>query len=106
MRAAVKSFQKSLSDDKKKVVELQRKAQSELGKAGKKHVLHKNKVARKQRQLAKAAKAAGVKIEKKAASAAKKAVPAKKPAVKKPVAKKTPAKKAAPKNRTSPKASG
>jgi small subunit ribosomal protein S20 len=91
LRSAVKSFQKSLSGDKKKVLDLQRKAQSELGKAGKKHVLHKNKVARKQRQLAKAAKAAGVKVEKKAAPVAKK--PAAKPAAKKPVAKKSPIKK-------------
>ena len=91
LRSAVKAFQKSLSGDKKKALEFQRLAQSELGKAGKKHVLHKNKVARKQRQLAAAAKAAGVKIEKKVASVAKKPVSktaTKKPTAKKPVAKK------------------
>jgi len=94
LRSAVKSFQKILAGDKKKALELQRKAQSELGKAGKKHVLHKNKVARKQRQLAHAAKAAGIKIEKKGTSAANKTAPvAKKPAAKKPATKKTSAKK-------------
>jgi ribosomal protein S20 len=62
------------------------KAQSALGKAGKKKVLHKNKVARKQRQLAKAAKSSGVK------HSAKKAAP-KKTAAKKPAAKKSTAKK-------------
>jgi ribosomal protein S20 len=66
-------------------------AQSSLDKAAKKNVVHKNKVARKKRQLAKAAKAAGVKP-----TAAKKA-PAKKPAAKaaKPAVKKAPAKKPA-----------
>lgn len=100
LRVAVKSFQKSLSSDKKKIGDLQRKAQSELDKAGKKHVMHKNKVARKQRQLATAAKAAGVKVTaapKKATPAAKKpatkVTPAKKTTAKKPTAKKIPAKK-------------
>lgn len=65
-------------------------AQSELGKAGKKHVMHKNKVARKQAQLAKAAKAAGVKPAKATKTATKTAA---KPAVKKPVAKKPAVKK-------------
>jgi len=60
LKAAFNAFQKSLAGDKKKAVELRRKAQSELGKAGKKHVMHKNKVARKQHQLAAAAKAAGL----------------------------------------------
>lgn len=99
LRSAVKSFHKSLESDKKKVVDLQRKAQSELDKAGKKNVMHKNKVARKQAQLARAAKAAGVKITaspKKAAPVAKKpatkAAP-KKTVAKKPTTKKTPAKK-------------
>jgi small subunit ribosomal protein S20 len=71
------------------------KAQSALDKAAKKGLVHKNKVARKKKQLAKAAKSAGTKVEKKAvkkAAPAKKA-PAKKPAAKKPVAKKAPAKK-------------
>lgn len=75
------------------------KAQSDLDKAAKKGLVHKNKVARKKRQLAAAAKAAGVKptaSTKKAAPAKKtaakptaKKAPAKKPAAKKPAAKKT-----------------
>lgn len=86
LRSAVKSFHNSLTSDKKKTSELQRKAQSELDKAGKKHVMHKNKVARKQRQLAAAAKAAGVSVT----TGTKKAVPAaKKPAAKASVTKKT-----------------
>lgn len=103
LRMAVKSFQKSLTGGSKNVAQLQQKAQSELDKAGKKHVMHKNKIARKQSQLARAAKAAGVSVAstaaktKKAAPAPKKvaakATPAKKPAAKKPVAKKTAAKK-------------
>ena len=71
------------------------KAKSELAKATKKGVIHKNKAARKQSQLAKHAKAAGVKPAAKAASV-KKAAPKKtatKPAPKKTVAKKAPAKK-------------
>lgn len=70
-------------------------AQSNLDKAAKKGLMHKNKVARKKRQLAAAAKKAGVKP----AASAKKAAPAKKAPVKapakKPVAKKAPAKKTA-----------
>jgi small subunit ribosomal protein S20 len=67
-------------------------AQSQIDKALKKHVIHKNKAARLKRRAAARAKAAGVKpgktvaktITKKAAQA-KKATPAKKTAVKKPV---------------------
>jgi small subunit ribosomal protein S20 len=97
LRVAVKSFQKSLSTDKKNATELQHKAQSELDKAGKKHVMHKNKVARKQRQLAAAAKAAGVAIttvKKTSPSVKKPAVKATTPAKKPVVAKKPAAKKA------------
>lgn len=77
-------------------------AQSNLDKAVKKGVIHKNKAARLKKQAALKAKAAGVKpakaAPKKAAApkkvVAKKAAPAKKPAAaKKPVAKKAPAKK-------------
>lgn len=63
------------------------KAQSELDKAGKKGVMHKNKVARKKRQLARAAKEAGIKTAGSAKKATTKAAPAKKTAVKKPAAK-------------------
>lgn len=76
LKAAIKAFISSPSNDS------QAKAQSELDKAAKKGIMHKNKVARKKRQLATAAKAAGVKPT----SAAKK--PAK--AVKAPAAKAAP----------------
>lgn len=69
------------------------KAQSELAKAGKKGVMHKNKVARKQSQLAKHAKAAGVKHTATAKKTAAKPAAAKKTAAKKAPAKKPAAKK-------------
>jgi ribosomal protein S20 len=79
-------------------------AQSNIDKAAKKGVMHKNKAARLKKQVAAKAKAAGVKpaAGKKAAApkkaapkkvVAKKAAPAKKVAAKKPAAKKAPAKK-------------
>jgi small subunit ribosomal protein S20 len=74
-------------------------AQSNLDKAVKKGVIHKNKAARLKKQAATTAKAAGVKptkaAPKKAAPkpAVKKAAPAKKPVAKKPAVKKDPAKK-------------
>ena len=105
LKTALKSFQATITGGKStaKSAEAKSKAQSELDKAGKKNIMHKNKVARKQRQLAAAAKKAGVKVEsgknKTAKPAAKKATAAKKPAAakkapaKKPAAKKAPAKK-------------
>lgn len=101
LKTAVNAFQKSLNSNKKDAVELQRKAQSELGKAGKKHVMHKNKVARKQRQLAAAAKAAGLanvtakKTQPTVKKTSDKSKSAKKPATKKAVVKKSPTKKPA-----------
>jgi small subunit ribosomal protein S20 len=76
-------------------------AQSELDKAVKKGIMHKNKAARLKKQLAAKSKAAGVKpaAAKKTASkvatkpAAKKATPAKKAPAKKPAAKKATTKK-------------
>lgn len=98
LKAAVKSFHASLTG--KNSAGAHAKAQSALDKAGKKKVLHKNKVARKKKQLAAAAKKAGVKTTgaaKKPAAAkkapVKKAAPAKKAPTKKPAAKKAPAKK-------------
>lgn len=109
LKAAVKSFGKALTaSDKKKALKALDKVQSELDKAGKKGIMHKNKVARKKAQAARSAKqAAGVtkptgtkSAQPKAA--AKKAAPKKtaaKPAAKKtaakPAAKKTTAKKPA-----------
>lgn len=102
LRHALKNFHAAVTGGKK-TTEAHSKAQSALDKAGKKKVLHKNKVARKKSQLAKAAKtAAGV--SKPAAAkktvakkpVVKKAAPAKaapKKVVAKPVAKKAPAKK-------------
>lgn len=86
LREAIKSFQNSITGANVS------KAQSELDKAVKKGVISKNKAARKKKQLAAAAKSAGVKNTAKAKA---KAAPAKKAPAKKPVAKKTPAKKPA-----------
>lgn len=95
LRGALKSFHAKVTSGSHK------KAQSSLDKAVKKGVMSKNKASRRKSQLAKKAKAAGVKhtaTAKKAApkAAAKKVVkkaPAKKPAAKKAPAKKPAAKK-------------
>lgn len=100
LKAALKNFHASLTG--KGAAEAHAKAQSNLDKAGKKGVMHKNKVARKKKQLAAAAKKAGVKTTS-GVKATKKATPAKKAAPKtaakktsaKPAAKKAPAKKPA-----------
>lgn len=87
LKAALKSFLG------KSTAASHSKAQSALDTAAKKGVMHKNKVARKKRQLAAAAKKAGVK-----STTTKKAAPKKtaaKPVAKKTVAKKAPAKKPA-----------
>ena len=89
LRSALKSF------GRKPTAAGHSKAQSNLDKAAKKGLLHKNKVARKKKQLAKAAKAAGAKP-----AAAKKAVAKKAAPAKKAVAKKAPAKKPAAKKTT------
>jgi small subunit ribosomal protein S20 len=70
-------------------------AQSNLDKAVKKGVIHKNKAKRLKRQAAARAKAAGVKQTK----AVKQTAPAKKAAPKKTTAKKSPAKKPAAKKK-------
>lgn len=90
LRTAVKSFRASLAKGGTKSSEALRQAQSEIDKAAKKNVIHKNKAARKQSQLAKAAKAAGVKPAPAKAKATAK--PAAKPAAKKTAPKKTAAK--------------
>jgi ribosomal protein S20 len=78
-------------------------AQSNVDKAVKKGVMHKNKAARLKKQLAAKAKADGVKHTGAKKTAAKKAAPAKKAATKAPAkkaaAKKPAAKKAAPKKK-------
>jgi ribosomal protein S20 len=86
LRSALKAF------GRKPSASSQSKAQSKLDKAAKKGLVHKNKVARKKRQLAKAAKKAGVKHTGTKKTVAKKA-PAKKSTAKKAPAKKKPAAK-------------
>ncbi len=54
LRAALKTFQTSLNGSKKKAEDAINLSQSALDKAVKKGVIHKNKAARKKRQLAKA----------------------------------------------------
>lgn len=90
LKAAIKAF------TKKPAGAAHSSAQSELDKAVKKGIMHKNKAARLKKQLAAKSKAAGVKpaaakkTAPKAAAkpAAKKAAPAKKAPAKKPAAKK------------------
>lgn len=88
LRTALKSF------GKKPAAKSHSDAQSQIDKAVKKGIIHKNKAARMKKQLAAKSKSAGVKptaTAKKATAkpATKKAAPAKKPAAKKPAAKKT-----------------
>ncbi len=87
LRSALKNF------IKKPTASTKSKAESNLDKAAKKGLVHKNKVARKKRQLAKASKAAGVKSTASAKKAAAKKPAAKKSPAKKPAAKKAAAKK-------------
>lgn len=90
LRTSLKDFSQAVSG-KKGVSEAHSSAQSALDSAVKKGVIHKNKAARKKRQLAAASKAAGIKVSAKTA-APKKVVKA--PAKKKPAtSKKTVAKK-------------
>jgi small subunit ribosomal protein S20 len=98
LRTALKAFQSAVTGGKKSP-DSHSRAQSELDKAAKKGVIHKNKAARKKRQLAAQAKAAGIKTAgskktvKSKSTTAKKTASAKKPAAKKPSVKKSPAKK-------------
>jgi small subunit ribosomal protein S20 len=93
LKTALKSFRAAVSGNAKDTAAKHAKAQSELDKAVKKGILHKNKAARLKKQSAAHAKTAGVKP---AASTKKKTAPAKKAtAAKKPVAKKTAVRKSA-----------
>lgn len=94
LKSAVKAFHASLTGNSAKSGEKLNKAQSEIDKAAKKNVIHKNKAARKKSQLAKAAKAAGAKPAAKKTTT-KKPVAAKKPAVKAPAKKAATTKKPA-----------
>jgi len=83
MREALKAFNKSLAGGKTaEIAQAQTKAISELDKAVKKNLIHKNKAAREKARLSAKAKEAGVKTPKAAAKAATKK-PAPKPAAKK-----------------------
>jgi len=101
LKAAVKAFGSALgATDKKKAVKALDKVQSELDRAAKKGILHKNKVARKKAQAARNAKAAGVpagvKTDKVKSTPVKKPSPVRKTApAKQPATRKTPAKKPA-----------
>lgn len=86
LKSAVKSLQTKPSADN------YQKAQSAVDSAVKKGVMHKNKAARKKRQLAAAAKASGVKISGKKTTPSVKKTVTKKQAAKKSVAKKPAAK--------------
>ncbi len=90
LKTALKSFHAAVTGGKK-TGETASKAQSTIDIAAKKGIIHKNKAARKKSQLAKAAKAAGMKP----AVGTKKTTA--KPVAKKAVAKKTTTKAAAPK---------
>lgn len=95
LKGALKAFHRAVTG-KKAVKETHSKAQSALDKAAKKGVMHKNKVARKQAQVAKAAKAAaGASKAAVKKAPAKKAAAPKKAVAKKPAAKKTTTKKPA-----------
>lgn len=99
IKAAVKAFEAKPSADTLS------KAQSEIDKAVKKNLIHKNTAARRKANLAKAAKTANVKLSaakkpaakaapaKKPAATAAKPAAAKKPTAKKPAATKKPAAK-------------
>jgi len=100
IKAAVKAFEAKPSS------ETLSKAQSEIDKAVKKNLIHKNTAARRKANLSKAAKAANVKLsaakkptakpaaaKKPAAKPTAKPATAKKPAAKKPSAKKPATKK-------------
>jgi small subunit ribosomal protein S20 len=92
LKTALKSFRSAVSTNAKDAGAKHSKAQSELDKAVKKGVLHKNKASRLKKQSAAIAKAAGVSAT---ASSKAKAAPAKKTVAKKPAAKKNPVKKTA-----------
>jgi small subunit ribosomal protein S20 len=90
LKTALKAFHKAITGGSKESRTVESQAHSALDKAAKKGVMHKNKVARKKAQLARAGKAtaaAGPKVKATKPAAAKKTA-AKKPAAKKPAAKK------------------
>lgn len=106
LKSAIKAFQSSLTGDKKDAEKLLAIAHSEIDKAVKKGVIHKNKASRKKARLTSLSKEANVKPSKNSTkNSTKKTTPktkakpeAKKTSLKtdaKPLAKKSPAKKTA-----------
>lgn len=99
MKSALKTFARTPSAQNLNA------AMSEIDRAAKKNVIHKNKAARAKRQLAASAKSAKVKPAASAKQTASKPATEKKPVAKKsaptkkPAAKKSPAKKPAPKKK-------
>lgn len=98
LREALKAFKDSLrSGRKNSIIKAQNEATKAIDIATKKHILHKNKAARKKSQISAAAKAAGVNPAKKTAKKtstvtskkATKTTKAKKTASKKTVSKKS-----------------
>lgn len=96
LKTALKAFHAAVTGSSKTAGKAHSSAQSALDKAAKKGVIHKNKAARKKRQLAAAAKASGSRLTSTKAKATKpgakkptaKTAATKKPAAKKPAAKK------------------
>lgn len=100
LKVALKAFTKAIAGGSKDVTESKSKVQSAIDTAAKKGIIHKNKAARKQRQLARAAKAAAGDVK----TTAKKATKTVAKATAKPAAKKAPAKKPAAKKTVAKKA--
>ena len=95
MRETLKQFNTAIKSGKTdKISAAQSKAVSAIDVAAKKHVIHKNKAARKKSQLSVAAKKVGVKKSTTKAKTIAKPTTVKKPPVKKVTPKKTIAKKA------------
>jgi len=98
MRESLKTFNAAVESGKAdKISDAQSKAVSAIDVAAKKHVIHKNKAARKKSQLSVAAKNAGTKKSTVKAKTVTKKIAAKKPTAKKATAKKTTTKKVVPK---------
>jgi small subunit ribosomal protein S20 len=89
LRSAIKSFHKAITGGDKDVAAKHSEAQSNIDKAVKKGIVHKNKAARQKSQLAAKAKAAATAAPVKKAVAKKPAAAKAKAVAKKPAAKKT-----------------
>lgn len=88
LRTAIKAFHKAVTGGEKDVAAKQSEAQSNIDKAVKKGIMHKNKAARLKKQAAAKAKTAATAAPVKKAPAKKPAASKAKTAAKKPAAKK------------------